>query len=163
MLSGSSTNATGLRKPMVLSDDALARLQSSLRPTSFLAPLLNPRSFKPRTTAPPPTLAPLLSLHKRKVLKRLVVVHRNLNSTSNSRSSLTPDKVAATYQDRLAYLRAKLKGAFLFYHLNTTSFFEKEDKELPPTLPASLYPISINYYYIMMPFLPSFLLSLCNS
>ncbi|KAA1077168.1 hypothetical protein PGTUg99_001930 [Puccinia graminis f. sp. tritici] len=66
MLSGSSTNATGLRKPMVLSDDALARLQSSLRPISFLAPLLNPRSFKPKTTAPPPTLAPLLSLHKRK-------------------------------------------------------------------------------------------------
>ncbi|KAA1112527.1 hypothetical protein PGT21_000876 [Puccinia graminis f. sp. tritici] len=77
MLSGSSTNATCLRKPMVLSDDALARLQSSLTPTSFLAPLLNPCLFKPRTTAPPPTLAPLLSLHK-----RLVVVHRNLNSTN---------------------------------------------------------------------------------
>ncbi|KAA1097604.1 hypothetical protein PGT21_012995 [Puccinia graminis f. sp. tritici] len=74
MLSGSSTNAAGLRKPMILSDDALARLQSSLRPISFLALLLNPCSFKPKTTAPPPTLAPLLSLHKRKVLKLLVVV-----------------------------------------------------------------------------------------
>jgi hypothetical protein len=164
MLSGSSTAAPGLPEHMVLSDDdALTRRQSSLRPTSFLAPLLNPRSFKPKTRSIYRDLRPASnSLHQRQSSllsslstnenspntllsssttttttpssttthptdnHRRLLFHNEqidiLRSDPNQESELNVEltfiansrlKVAAKYQDRLVYLRAKLKGALI--------------------------------------------------
>ncbi|EFP91965.2 uncharacterized protein PGTG_18416 [Puccinia graminis f. sp. tritici CRL 75-36-700-3] len=161
MLSGSSTATPGLPDHMVLSDDALARRQSSLRPTSFLAPLLNPRSFKPKTRSIYRDLRPASnSLHQRQPSllsslstnenssntfsttitttssssttthptdnSRAILLHNEqidiLRSDPNQESELNVEltfiansrlKVAAKYQDRLVYLRAKLKGALI--------------------------------------------------
>ncbi|WAQ87981.1 hypothetical protein PtA15_9A106 [Puccinia triticina] len=122
---GPSSSAT-VREPLPIPDDPLsARRQSSTRPTSFLAPLLNPRSFKPKSRSiyrdmhpsptPPPTPASRgLLFHQQQI--------NALRSDPNQESELQVElnfiahsrlKVAAKYQDRLVYLRAKLKGALI--------------------------------------------------
>ncbi|OAW00166.1 hypothetical protein PTTG_25185 [Puccinia triticina 1-1 BBBD Race 1] len=143
---GPSSSAT-VREPLPIPDDPLsARRQSSTRPTSFLAPLLNPRSFKPKsrsiyrdmrpspTPALPPSSSASSSANENLLphtepptpASRGLLFHQQqinaLRSDPNQESELQVElnfiahsrlKVAAKYQDRLVYLRAKLKGALI--------------------------------------------------
>jgi hypothetical protein len=149
-------------EPMDLDEEApgLTRRASNLRPTSFLAPLLNPRSFKPKTRSiyrdmrpashaslrhQPSILKQPLSPGESRSLHRpttpsVETSHNSINlaasrgllfqqdqasalrSDPNQESELQVElnfilssrlKVATKYQDRLVYLRAKLKGALI--------------------------------------------------
>ncbi|KNZ58825.1 hypothetical protein VP01_1854g4 [Puccinia sorghi] len=151
---------TGMGEPMELDQvrPQLTRRASHLRPTSFLAPLLNPRAFKPKSRSiyremrasshhstalrhqqPDPSMSqqPLVSSshraspsidnnHHHNISGRGLLFQQDqphlLRSDPNQESELQVEldfilqsrlKVANKYQDRLVYLRAKLKGALI--------------------------------------------------